>query len=177
MTQKRGETPRHLESIVGLPPSGSEPALGSELLVFRAGAERFALAVAGLEAVIEMPPVQPLPGMPPGMLGVAELRGNLVPVYSPARVLNVAVEQMAAAIIVRTGPVEKHGVSRRVAIGVSGAEGVTAYEPGAWSGIGGPTPQGGLVRGVATWEGQLTTLVDAATFVAACIDTTPVVLR
>ena len=48
-----------------------------------------------------MPRLQPLPGMPAGMIGVAELRGSLIPVYSPARVLNVSVDQPTAAIIVR----------------------------------------------------------------------------
>lgn len=145
------------------------PAPGSELLIFRAGPERFALAVGGLEAVIEMPRLQPLPGMPPGMLGVAELRGSLVPVYSPARVLNVTMEETAAAIVARVGGDGTTGVGRRVAIAVTGAEGVTVYEPAAWSGVDGCSSATGLVRGVATWDSQLTTLVDAEIFVAACI--------
>jgi purine-binding chemotaxis protein CheW len=151
---------------------GRGPLAGSELLVFRAGPERFAMAVEGLEAVIEMPRIQPLPGMPTGMLGVAELRGSLIPVYSPARVLNIVVDDTTAAIVVRVGADGTAGAGRRVAIAVTAAEGVTVYEPTAWSGVGGPAPEAGLVRGVATWDGQLTTLVDTASFVGACIDGT-----
>ena len=149
-----------------------EPAAGSDLLVFRAGEERFALPVSGLEAVIEMPPVRPLPGMPTGMLGVAELRGSLIPVYSPERVLKVAVEEPAAAIVVRVaGTGRTAGAGRRIAIAISSAEGVTPYVPGFWTGVGGPAPRVGLVRGVSSFDGLLTTLVDGATFIAACIDT------
>jgi len=173
MGHDRTAPPRHAAPVPDdVPPDGG-PTSGSELLVFRAGPERFALAVAGLESVIDMPPVRALPGMPPGMLGVAELRGSLVPVYSPARVLNVAVDDVTAAILVRTGQRGRPGAGRRIAIAVSGAEGVTAYDPSAWSGVGGPTPHTGLVRGVGTWEGCLTTLVDAAAFVAACIEGSP----
>jgi hypothetical protein len=74
-----------------------------------------------------------------------------------------------AAIVARVGPEGNAGAGRRVAIAVTGAEGVTVYEPTAWSGVDGSTSAAGLVRGVATWDGQLTTLVDAATFVAACM--------
>jgi chemotaxis signal transduction protein len=118
--------------------------------------------------VIQMPRLQPLPGMPAGMIGVAELRGSLVPVYSPARVLNVNVDRATAAIVVRLGHDGAAGAGRRAAIAVTAAEGVTVYEPSAWSGVGGPTPTSGLVRGVTTIEGQLTTLVDTVAFVAAC---------
>lgn len=154
---------------------GGESVLapGSELLIFRAGPERFALAVRGLEAVIEMPRLQSLPGMPAGMLGVAELRGSLVPVYSPARVLNVPIDTAQAAIVARLGPQGTASAARRVAIAVSAAEGVTVYEPGNWSGVDGSTTAAGLVRGVATWDGQLTTLVDADIFVAACMTGSP----
>lgn len=150
--------------------AASGPAAGSELLIFRAGDERFAMAVSPLEAVIQMPRLQPLPGMPAGMIGVAELRGSLIPVYSPARVLNVSVDQPTAAIIVRLGRGGTSSAGRRAAIAVTAAEGVTVYEPAAWSGVGGPTPTAGLVRGVTTVEGQLTTLVDTMAFVAACMD-------
>ena len=174
MAQGRKQSPPSAVPLADEGPARSEPVTGSELLVFRAGPERFALAVGELEAVIEMPPVRPLPGMPAGMLGVAELRGSLVPVYSPARVLNVEVREVAAAIIVQTGLRAAGVAGRRIAIAVSRAEGVTAYEPGEWSGVGGAVPHAGLVRGVATWEGHLVTLVDAATFVASCIDTSTV---
>jgi purine-binding chemotaxis protein CheW len=170
MAQGNKESPPSAAAVTGDGSPRSEPVTGSELLVFRAGPERFALAVGELEAVIEMPAVRPLPGMPAGMLGVAELRGSLVPVYSPARVLNIEVREVGAAIIVQAGARAPGGSGRRIAIAVSRAEGVTAYEPSEWGGVGGAVPHAGLVRGVATWDGHLVTLVDATTFVASCID-------
>ena len=170
MTAEHRDPRRSSETgaVNAIPSSG--PAAGSELLIFRAGDERFAIAVSPLEAVIQMPKLQPLPGMPTGMIGVAELRGSLVPVYSPARVLNVDVGNPTAAIVVRLGRDGTAGAGRRAAIAVTAAEGVMVYEPGAWSGIGGPTPSAGLVRGVTSIEGQLTTLVDTMAFVGACMD-------
>jgi purine-binding chemotaxis protein CheW len=169
MSGQRRPTPHPSRAVRREVADDLGPAPGSELLVFRAGPERFALSVSAVEAVIEMPRLQPLPGMPAGMLGVAQLRGTLVPVYSPARVLNVPVEGAHAAIIARVGAGGTATAARRVAIAVTAVEGVTAYEPTAWSGVDGSTSAAGLVRGVATWDGQLTTLVDAEIFIAACM--------
>jgi purine-binding chemotaxis protein CheW len=132
-----------------------------EMLIFLAGKERFAISASAIEAVIDMPAVRQLPAMPDGMLGVAELRGALVPVYSAARVLNVAIDEPSAGLVARAG-------ARRVVIAVAETDGVEVYDPTAWSGIGGAAPGSGLVRGVSARDGTLTTLIDLPTFVDAC---------
>lgn len=48
--------------------------------VFRAGRERFCLAVLDVEEVVEWPPVTPVPLAPPFLMGVFNLRGVIVPV-------------------------------------------------------------------------------------------------
>lgn len=169
MTEQRGDTPIPQVRPDPEPLPLAELTPGSELLVFRVGPERFALGIAGLEGVVDMPRLQPLPGMPIGMLGVAELRNSLVPVYSPERALNVALGAGTAALVVRVGGARAHGGARRIAIAVTAAEGVAIYDPVEWSGVGGPAPRAGLVRGVGTCEGQLTTLIDGATLVALCL--------
>jgi chemotaxis signal transduction protein len=138
-----------------------------EIIVFRVGMERFAMDVSLVEAVTEMPEVRPVPAMPPHMLGVCELRGSLIPVYTPAVALNVTLEESGSAIIAWAG---RTGVSggRRIAVAIAGADGVIAFDPGGWSGLGGAPPRQGLVRGVSTQGGQLTTLIDAAAFLTAC---------
>jgi purine-binding chemotaxis protein CheW len=135
------------------------------MLVFLAGNERFAVPAAEIEAVIEMPTLRQLPAMPDGMLGLAELRGGLVPVYSAAKVLNIAIEEPSAGLVARNG-------DRQVVIAVAATEGVEAYDPAAWTGIGGTAPRSGLVRGVSAREGTLTTLIDLPTLVDACTGAT-----
>jgi purine-binding chemotaxis protein CheW len=147
-------------------PDGLDSAAG-ELLTFRVGVERFAMAVGLVDAVSDMPAINPLPSMPPHMLGVCELRGSLIPVYSPAAVLNVVLNAPLVAIIAWVG---RTGVApgRRVAIAVDEAESVSDTHGARWSGIGGAPGSDGFVRGVSTLGEVLTTLVDADDFLRAC---------
>lgn len=114
-----------------------------------------------------MPEVRTLPAMSPHMLGVCELRGSLVPVYSPAGALNVVLDRPDSAIIAWAGRTRSAG-GRRVAIAIAGADGVIAFDPGGWNGLGGAPARQGLVRGVSTQDGRVTTLIDAAAFLTAC---------
>jgi purine-binding chemotaxis protein CheW len=142
----------------------AEPA--AEVLIFRVGSERFAIDVAAIDEVIELPPIRPVPAMPPAMLGVCELRGALLPVYSPAAALNVPLGEAAAAIVARV-PRRHGGVggeTRRVGIAVAAAEGVTVWESDGAHGL----SNDGVVLGVTARDGALVALIDAAAFVAAC---------
>jgi purine-binding chemotaxis protein CheW len=141
--------------------------VGDELLVFRVGGERFAMRVDAVEAVSELPGVNRLPTMPPHMLGVCELRGSLVPVYSPAGALNVPLGAPAVAIIAWVGRTETDA-GRRVAIAVDEAAGVTTTHAARWGGIGGAPGSDGFVRGVSAFGTELTTLIHAGEFLAAC---------
>ncbi len=51
-----------------------------EVALVAVGAERFGLPVAGLREILPLPKVARLPGMPPWMLGIAQVRGELVSV-------------------------------------------------------------------------------------------------
>jgi chemotaxis signal transduction protein len=105
--------------------------------------------------------------MPPHMLGVCELRGSLVPVYSPAAALNVALGAPAVAIIAWVGRTDVDA-GRRVAIAVDEAAGVTTTHAARWGGIGGAPGSDGFVRGVSAFGTELTTLVHAGEFLVAC---------
>ncbi len=144
----------------------AEPA--AEVLIFRVGSERFAIDVAAIDEVIELPPIRPMPAMPPAMLGVCELRGALMPVYSPAIALNVPLAEAAAAIVARVprrpGAAGERAGTRRVAIAVAAAEGVTVWESDAAQAL----SNDGIVLGVSARDGALVALIDALAFVAAC---------
>jgi purine-binding chemotaxis protein CheW len=69
------------------------------LLVFRVGAERFAMPLAGVDEVIDGPSVQPLPDSSEHLLGVANVRGELVSVYDPRPLLRVDGAVTGAALL------------------------------------------------------------------------------
>ena len=62
----------------------------AELLLFRVGAEFFGIALASAEKALESLGRETLPGMPPGMLGVASYRGSSLPVYAAKAILGTA---------------------------------------------------------------------------------------
>lgn len=73
----------------------------ARLLVFRLGAERFALTLSAVDEAIELPALQRVPDSPAAILGVASLRGSLVTVYDPRALLNISAALDGAALVFR----------------------------------------------------------------------------
>jgi purine-binding chemotaxis protein CheW len=71
----------------------------ARLLVFRVGAERFAIALASVDEVVDAPAVQRLPDSSRLVLGVATIRDALVTVYDPRPILNVNGSADGAALL------------------------------------------------------------------------------
>ncbi len=69
-------------------------------LVFRVGENRFALGLADVSEVSRPAGLTPVPGMPPWLAGVANVRGDLVPVVVLGDLLGVATGAAARALIV-----------------------------------------------------------------------------
>lgn len=61
----------------------------TRVLVARLGRERIAIDVAMLAEVLDAPALQPLPLVPPGVLGQLPWRGGFVPVLDPGVLLGV----------------------------------------------------------------------------------------
>lgn len=61
----------------------------TEVLLFRLGGERFAAALAAIDEAVDLPVLHSIPESPRELLGVFELRGRLIPLYSAARALRV----------------------------------------------------------------------------------------
>lgn len=85
----------HLENVEPNPPEAAEPELlnlpepeerlpEQQYCVFRAGRERFCLAVLDVEEVVEWPKLTRLPLGPPFLMGIFNLRGSIVPVIDIA---------------------------------------------------------------------------------------------
>ena len=60
----------------------------TRMLVFRVGSERFALPLAAVNEVVDMPAIQQLPDASTNILGIATLRGELVSIYDPRPLLH-----------------------------------------------------------------------------------------
>ena len=74
------------EQIDLLPDAGPAGDLAPErqYCVFRAGRERFCLAVLDVEEVVEWPPVTRMPRAPSFLMGIFNLRGSIVPIVDIA---------------------------------------------------------------------------------------------
>lgn len=132
-----------------------------ELLLFRVGAEAFAFDLAAAEEAVELDAVHPVPDMPDAMLGVFDLRGRLVPVYSPADALRTARGPGEGVLLLMRAE------DRRVGIVVDDVQDVVVLGRTMLR----PPPSGegdGLVLGVAFFGDELVTILDARALVATC---------
>ncbi|MES2178582.1 MAG: chemotaxis protein CheW [Gemmatimonadota bacterium] len=146
------------------PPRVAPPApikRTADLLMFRVGSERFALALSDVEEVIDLPVIHHVPEMPPAMLGVVSVRGALTPVYSPHGALGLPLALRDAVLIFREGRalvgVLIDDVEDAISIDmrdVRRSPGVEVHE--------------GLVLGVAQVGDALVTVLSGAALVSAC---------
>lgn len=65
---------------------------GAQAVVFRLGGELHGCDIRLVEEVVTKRTIQPLPDMPPHLLGVLMLRGEMVPVMDVAPALSVVLE-------------------------------------------------------------------------------------
>ena len=135
----------------------------AELLLFRIGGENFALALANAEEAVESLAVHPLPGSPAGMLGVAPLRGVMLPVYAAAPLFGVAPAPDAnVTLIVR-------GRDGRAGIVIDDVEDVIVADLSRLRPV--PGARGGdpVLRGVTPHGADLVAVCDADALVHACL--------
>jgi purine-binding chemotaxis protein CheW len=135
----------------------------SDTLVFRVGGECFAIDLAAVEEAIELPSVHHLPEMPEHLLGVFELRGRLVPIYSPQRVLGVALAQEAAAVLV----LRSH--EKRLGLAVDDVDDVLIIDGAAVRRAPIPDNEDNVLLGVIRRGADLLALVDAESLALACL--------
>jgi purine-binding chemotaxis protein CheW len=67
------------------------------------GAEHYALPVDRVREVAELGDVTPLPGSPPEVMGVCNLRGQVVPVIDLARVLDLSQGKAERIVVTEVG--------------------------------------------------------------------------
>lgn len=135
----------------------------AHLLLFRVGSEWFATDLAAAEEAIELPEVHHVPEMPESMLGMFDLRGHMLPIYAPTRVLGVALRSASAATLVLRGD------EQRVGIAVDDVEDVFTLDLAQLRDLPGADDADGVVLGVARHGSDLVAVLDAAALVAACL--------
>jgi purine-binding chemotaxis protein CheW len=69
------------------------------LVVFRIGAERFAVPLADVDEVIDAPSVRPIPDAAACVLGLATIAGQFLVVYDPRPLLDVGGRIEGAALL------------------------------------------------------------------------------
>jgi len=127
----------------------------AQVIAFRIGGELHACDIQLVEEVVTRGRVHPLPDMPPRLLGLLRLRGELVPVVDVAPLLDLQLQAAQPAIIVAAiGDV-------RVGVAVDAAHEVMTLTPDGYR----PAPLSGgerdqFVVGVARVDGQLVNLLD-----------------
>jgi purine-binding chemotaxis protein CheW len=98
------------------------------LLALRVGTEPFAMRVLEAAGILAGRPLAAVPSRRPELLGVAGLRGNVVPVYSVARLVGRAVDEAEAPRFLVLAAV---GADERVALAFSGFDGHLRVPPAA----------------------------------------------
>ncbi len=136
----------------------------AQQLLFRLGSELFAIPLAACDEVLEWPDVERVPGMPPDALGVFQLRGQLLSVYTPERAIGVqrSVEE-GVVLVVRAGRGGK-----RIGLALDDVDEVIAVD---MESLGRPAPReaaDGLLLGVARTGGELVAVLDVEALAAAC---------
>jgi purine-binding chemotaxis protein CheW len=137
----------------------------TDLLLFRVGRELFAAELSAVEEAIDLTSVREVRQIPGGSStarGIVTLRGALVPLFSPATPLGVALEEAATALVVR----DRAG---RIAILADDVEDVLTLREGELRALpAGDARDAGVLRGVVRRGPMLIAVVDLDALIAAC---------
>jgi purine-binding chemotaxis protein CheW len=133
----------------------------AELLMFRVGAERFAVELSCVEEAIDLPEPHHVPEMPPAMLGVITVRDTLTPVFTPDDALGVAAESNGAALIFRS-------TRGRFALAIDDVDDVMSLDLAQLRDAPGLDGADARILGVARNGSGIVALVDAEALIAAC---------
>ena len=108
--------------VLGAPVPSPEAPPAARACVVMLGGRPFAVDVADAREVVVLDATTPVPGAPPAVLGVMNLRGNVLPVVVGRPLLGVPVHHRRdRALVVADG-------DQRAAVVIEGVLGLTALE-------------------------------------------------
>ncbi len=138
----------------------------TEVLLFRLGGERFAASLAAIDEAVDLPELHSIPESPEELLGVFELRGRLIPLYSAARALRVTelVAVPACAFVL-----SHEGT--RLAIAVDALDDAITLPTAVLRDAPGADTEGGdgVLLGIAHTPDGVVTLVSAPALARSCL--------
>jgi len=148
---------RELVAGAAAPKAPIAEAVTVPMIALRIGVRWFAVAAERVREVVTLESITSVPGVVDGVLGVALVRGRLVPVIDLPRMLDMARAGDAAItrprLVVLTQGEDEAGVV------ADETRGVLELPP--------PTQAGaGLIRGELRWNGHIVGLFDADAIVA-----------
>jgi chemotaxis signal transduction protein len=133
-----------------------------QALIFQVGEHRYAMDILHLREVGRLPQVEPEPGAPAGVLGVARLHGEPVRVYALAPLLGEAAPEPDPLgpsegrhpwlIVSRQSTGDRHWL-------VDGVQDIVEYDPDGVRHHGQPDGDGPKAAGLLEVDGQLTYLL------------------
>ena len=132
------------------------------LLVFRVGAERFAVQLSAVDEVVDAPQVRPLPDTAQRVMGVATIRGALVTIYDPRPLLHVAGTVDDAALLFVRG-------DTRVGLVVGGVYDTVLVEQAEMRAAPSAEVSEKLLLGVVRRDRDLIAILDAGVLLDAAV--------
>jgi purine-binding chemotaxis protein CheW len=151
---------RQWAEVYAQEPITAADATGNTCVIFRLGAERFAIGLDDLDEVAAIETGAAVAHVSPMVLGLANLRGELLPLLDTAAILGVETEYRLGGdnrtLIVRDR------LGRRTGLPVDRVEAVERLDMGLFQLHGAPNGGGGPLRraGVAEHEGGALSLLN-----------------
>ena len=155
-SDESNERLRDLVAVAAAPKPPAVEALTVPMIVLRIGARWFAVAAERVREVVTLQSITSVPGMVQGVLGVALVRGRLVPVVDLPRMLNTT--RAGDAAITRPRLVVLAFAEYEAAIVSDETRGVLELPPAPHDGT-------GFVRGELRWNGNIVAVLDAESIV------------
>ncbi|WP_437752410.1 chemotaxis protein CheW [Sorangium sp. So ce1389] len=91
---------RRAERLAAAREGEADRRIAAQVALVGVGAHRYGIPVDSLREIVPLPDVTSLPGLPPWLLGIANVRGELLGVVDLATVLGATVERASAMAIV-----------------------------------------------------------------------------
>lgn len=144
------------------PPDSPEhrppPEADEHVVIFRLAGEHYALDIQGVQEIVRMQAITPIPGSEPWVEGITNLRGRVVPVIDLRRRFGFSPEPHTSEtrIVVVTSPVGLVGLIVDAVSEVLRIPGDQVEPPAAIVSASGAT----CLRGIATLDDRLVSLID-----------------
>lgn len=130
----------------------------------RIGCEHFAIELRSVDEAVEEPSLRLVPEGAPGLLGVFALRGQMLALFSPGRILGTKSDNdtPSTALVMRAG-------NRRIGIAVDEAEDVVRFDLSKLREAPAQETSDGILLGLLWRDRDLIGLLDSRALISACL--------